>query len=64
MLNGVLQILSTGVVPGNRNLDNCADELQVGRLQLHSCNPMENPYCPLTAATLWRIPAARSQLQP
>jgi len=28
MLNGALQILNSGVVPGNRNLDNCAEELK------------------------------------
>lgn len=28
MLNGALQTLASGVVPGNRNLDNCAEELR------------------------------------
>lgn len=28
MLNGVLQILETGIIPGNRNLDNCEDRLK------------------------------------
>ncbi|KAH9257778.1 holo-[acyl-carrier-protein] synthase [Batrachochytrium salamandrivorans] len=28
MINGACQILNTGLVPGNRNLDNCALELQ------------------------------------
>ncbi|KAJ2855196.1 fatty acid synthase alpha subunit Lsd1, partial [Coemansia erecta] len=43
MLNGVLQSLQTGIIPGNRNADNIAPELQKCKYIVYPSRPIKTP---------------------